>query len=107
MAAYTLVNGIIQEAHAGCVPKEGAEIFHLRSGGDLTPVTIVPDLKPGEGLLMRTDNFYVEPLEIQADYLKCTDAKHWLIYLALRHIERARYIDDRLWVLAEIMEEII
>ena len=54
---------------------------------------------------MCTEGFYVEPLEIQVDFLKVVDAKRWLKYMVLRHIERARYIDDRLWVLAEIMEE--
>lgn len=105
MAAYYLENGKIQAAYAGYASREDVEIYHLSANGEITTKEIVPNLKPGEGLLMCTEGFYVEPLEIQVDFLKAADAERWIKYMALRHIERARYIDDRLWVLAEIMEE--
>ena len=105
MAAYYLENGKIQEAYAGYASREDVEIYHLSANGEITTKEIVPNLKPGEGLLMCTEGFYVESLEVQVDFLKVADAERWIKYMALRHIERARYIDDRLWVLAEIMEE--
>ena len=105
MAAYYLENGKIREAGGVDASREAVEIYHLNTNGEITAKESVPDLKPGEGLLMCTEGFYVESLEVQVDFLKAADAEHWLKYMALRHIERARYIDDRLWVLAEMMEE--
>jgi len=105
MAAYYLENGKIREADGVDASREAVEIYHLNANGEITAKGIVPDLNPGEGLLIHTEGFYVEPMEMQLDFLKAADAEQWLEYMALRHIERTRYIDDGLWVLAEMMEE--
>ena len=65
----------------------------------------LPVLAQGEGLFMHNEGFYVEPLEIQVDFLKSSDAKVWMEKMAIRHIDRVRYVDEALWALAEIREE--
>ena len=54
---------------------------------------------------MNTEGFYVEPLEIQVDFLKSPDSRVWLEKMMIRHIDRVRYVDETLWALAEIREE--
>lgn len=46
--------------------------------------------------------FYVEPVEMQVDFLKTADAASWLERLAVRHIDRVRCLDEELRVLAQI-----
>ena len=64
-----------------------------------------PPLQAGEGLVRYAGEFYVEPLEIQIEFLKADSAQKWLEALLLRHTERVRQIEETLWVLAE-MEEV-
>ena len=105
MAAYCLENGKVREACGGYASREYAGIYHMSANGEFRREEHIPVLKPGEGLLAHSEGFYVEPLEIQVDFLKASGAKRWLEYLALRHIDRVRYLDENLWVLAEIREE--
>lgn len=51
---------------------------------------------------MLDGELYVEPLEIQLEFLKAEDSRGWLEALVLRHTERVRRVDDGLWVLAGI-----
>ena len=53
---------------------------------------------------MYTGEFYIEPLEVQIEFLKASDAEKWLEALILRHTERVRQITDDLFVTAEIKE---
>lgn len=105
MAGYCLKDGILQELFeedtAGFEP---AAIFRLTEGGDMTELEAVPVLEAGEGLLMYTGDFYIEPLEVQIEFLKAADAETWLEALVLRHLDRVRQIPDGLWVMAEIKE---
>ena len=105
MDRYCLKNSKIQEVFeeepAGFEP---AAIFHLNADGGIQKVDQIPVLYSGEGLLMYTGEFYVEPLEIQIEFVKAADAGHWLRALVLRHTERVRQVADDLCVLAEIKE---
>ena len=53
---------------------------------------------------MYTGELYVEPLEIQIEFVKAASAEHWLEALILRHTERVRQVAEDLCVLAEIKE---
>ena len=64
-----------------------------------------PPLQAGEGILQYAGDFYVEPLEIQIEFLKADSAQKWLEALLLRHTDRVRQIEEKLWVLAA-MEEV-
>ncbi len=64
----------------------------------------VVTLKKGEGLIMYAGDFYVEPLEIQLEFLKADSARKWLEALVLRHTDRVRQVNDSLRVLAGIEE---
>lgn len=105
MARYCLKNGriheIYEEASAGFEP---AAIFHLDAEGAIKQVIQLPALSDGEGMLMYTGEFYVEPLEIQIEFVKADSAEHWLEALILRHTERIRQVAENLCILAEIKE---
>ena len=104
MAGYCLSHGIIQKTEE---PAEfqAAAIFHLAADGSVRKLSERPDLSEGEGLLIYAGDFYVEPLEIQIEFLKAESAERWLEALALRHVERVRQVADDLFVLAEFGEE--
>ena len=91
----------VEEAPAGQKP---AAVFHLTADGALREVSEMPPLKEGEGAVGYAGDFYVEPLEIQIEFLKAASARKWLEALILRHTDRVRQIEETLWVLAEIEE---
>lgn len=105
-AAYCLKDGRLQpagnEEPAGCSP---TVIYHLDARGMLREAEQIPDLEPGEGLLLYAGEFYVEPLEVQIDFIKADSARPWLEALVLRHVERLRGISETLFVWATIEEE--
>lgn len=105
MARYCLkdrkIHEVYEEASAGFEP---AGIFHLDADGGIEQVTQLPALSDGEGMLMYTGEFYVEPLEIQIEFVKAASVEHWLEALILRHTERVRQVAEDLCVLAEIKE---
>lgn len=86
------------------VGREPAACFHLAADGTLRAGSDLPPLQPGEGALRYAGDFYVEPLEIQIEFLKADSARDWLSGLLLRHTDRLRQLGDQLWVLAEIEE---
>ena len=98
-------NGKIQNTYeeetAGFEP---TALFHLAADGEIRPVSQPPALAEGEGVLMYTGEFYIEPLEIQVEFVKAASAEKWLEALILRHTERVRQVADSLTVLAEIKE---
>ena len=102
---YCFQSGRLQPGHeedtAGRVP---AAIFHLSADGALRTVAQAPPLQAGEGYVMYAGDFYVEPLEIQIEFLKAAGARKWLEALILRHTDRVRQVEEDLWVLAEIEE---
>lgn len=105
MAGYCLKDGRLQEKFEGdTAGLEPAAIFRLTQGGELTEPEEIPVLEAGEGLLMYAGDFYIDPLEVQIEFLKAVDARKWLEALVLRHMDRIRQITDGLWVVAEIKE---
>ena len=105
MARYCLkdrkIHEVYEEASAGFEP---AAIFHLAADGALREVSQRPPLQEGEGALLYAGDFYVEPLEIQIEFLKAANVRKWLEGLVLRHVDRVRQIGEDLRVLAEIEE---
>lgn len=100
---YCLKNGRLRAAfEEDAAAQEPTAIFHLAAGGALQKVSELPPLKEGEGFVMLDGELYVEPLEIQLEFLKAEDSRGWLEALVLRHTERVRRVDDGLWVLAGI-----
>ncbi len=91
----------VEEDTAG---QEPAAIFHLAADGALREVSQRPPLQEGEGALLYAGDFYVEPLEIQIEFLKAANVRKWLEGLVLRHVDRVRQIGEDLRVLAEIEE---
>lgn len=102
MTAYCLASGQLRQACAADTAREGGQIYHLTADGRITRQDVPPALQPGEGLLVCTEGFYVEPVEMQVDFLKAEDAAAWLEKMAVRHIDRVRCLDEELWVLAQI-----
>ena len=102
---YCLKCGKLQQAFeedaAGWQP---AAIFHLSADGALQEVSQMPPLEEGEGFVMYAGDFYVEPLEIQLEFLKADSARKWLEALVLRHTDRVRQVNDSLRGLAGIEE---
>lgn len=80
--------------------------------GHLSPVRgrqhaqprVLPVLAAGEGLLAYEGAFYIEPLEVQIEFLKAPDSEQWLKALLLRHAHRVRQVSEELFVIAEIKE---
>ena len=85
--------------------RDDVRIYHVSPEGKMEETETLPALTQGEGLFMHTEGFYVEPLEIQVDFLKSPDSRVWLEKMMIRHIDRVRYVDETLWALAEIREE--
>ena len=102
---YCLRHGRLAEAfEEDFADWEPAAIFHLTAEGALREASELPPLQEGEGFVMYAGDFYVEPLEIQIEFLKADNARKWLEALLLRHTDRVRGIEDDLWVLAGIEE---
>lgn len=104
MAAYCLKNGKIQQAPADAAGRELTAIFHLARDGSMTQPRALPVLSAGEGLLAYEGAFYIEPLEVQIEFLKAADSEKWLEALLLRHAHRVRQVSEELFVIAEIKE---
>lgn len=102
---YCLKYGRLQQAfEEDTAGQEPAAIFHLTAEGALREVSELPPLQEGEGFVMYAGDFYVEPLEIQIEFLKADNARKWLEALVLRHTDRVRGVGDDLWVLTGIEE---
>lgn len=105
MDRYCLKNSkiheVFEEEPSGFKPEA---IFHLSADGGIQKVDQIPVLYGGEGLLMYAGEFYVEPPEIQIEFVKAADSEHWIRALILRHTERVRQVADDLCILAEIKE---
>ena len=102
---YCLRYGRLQEApEKEPAGQEPAAIFHLTAEGALREVSELPPLQEGEGFVMYAGDFYVEPLEIQIEFLKADNARKWLEALVLRHTDRVRRVGDDLGVLTGIEE---
>ena len=84
----------VEEDTAG---QEPAAIFHLAADGALREVSQRPPLQEGEGALLYAGDFYVEPLEIQIEFLKAANVRKWLEGLVLRHVDRVRQIGENRW----------
>ena len=104
MAAYCLKNGKIQQPPADAAGRELTAIFHLSVDGSMTQPQVLPVLAAGEGLFAYEGAFYIEPLEVQIEFLKAADSEHWLEALLLRHAHRVRQVSEELFVFAEIKE---
>ena len=104
MAAYCLKSGKIQQAPADVAGRELTAIFHLLRDGSMAEPRALPLLAAGEGLLAYEGAFYIEPLEVQIEFLKATDSEQWLEALLLRHAHRVRQVQEELFVIAEIKE---
>ena len=102
---YCLKYGRLQETfEEDTAGQEPAAIFHLAADGTLRETSEMPALEGGEGFVMYAGDFYVEPLEIQIEFLKACNARKWLEALVLRHTDRVRQVGDGLWVLAGLEE---
>ena len=102
---YCLKYGRLQQAfEEDTAGQEPAAIFHLTAEGALREVSELPPLQEGEGFVMYAGDFYVEPLEIQIEFLKADNARKWLEALLLRHTDRVRGVGDDLWVVTGIEE---
>lgn len=105
MAAYCLKNGKIQESWENdTAGREMAAVFHLTADGEMTELHEIPVLSEGEGVLAYEGEFYIEPLEVQIEFLKAANAERWLEALILRHTDRVREVSGDLFVMSEIKE---
>lgn len=104
MAAYCFKNGSIQKAQCSGDSQNLTVIFHLSAEGAMVESRQLPELSEGEGCLAYRGTFYVEPLEVQIEFLKAANGKQWLEALLLRHVERVRQVSEDLFVMAEIKE---
>ena len=105
MNRYCLKDGKIQEAWGeDAASRELVAVFHLTVDGEIKALDELPTLSEGEGMLAYAGEFYIEPLEVQIEFLKATDAEKWLKALVFRHTERVRHISDDLFVIVEIKE---
>lgn len=105
MSVYCLKNGKIQKVWENdVVDREMAVVIHLTVDGDMTELHEIPVLSEGEGVLAYAGEFYIEPLEIQIEFLKAVNAKKWLEALVLRHADRVRQVSEELFAMAEIKE---
>ena len=95
MAGYCLKNGRIQEAWGeDAAGRELAAVFHLTADGEMKELHEFPALSEGEGALAYAGEFYIEPLEVQIEFLKAANAEKWLEALLLRHVDRVRQVSD-------------
>ena len=105
MEGYCLKDGRIREALGEAVAgREPEAVFYLTADGEVKELHEIPELSEGEGMLVYAGEFYIEPLEVQIEFLKAANAQKWLEALVLRHTERARNISADLFVMAEIKE---
>ena len=105
MTGYCLKNGMIQALQSeDTVSRELTAVFRLTRDGKMEALREIPVLADGEGVLAYAGEFYIEPLEVQIEFLKADHAKKWLEALLLRHIGRVRQISDDLFVMAVIKE---
>ena len=105
MAGYCLKNGRIQEAWGeDAAGRELVEFFHFTVCSQVEDSRQFPALSEGEGALAYAGEFYIEPLEVQIEFLKAANAEKWLEALVLRHTDRVRQVSGDLFVLAEIKE---
>lgn len=105
MSVYCLKNRKIQKVWENdVVDREMAVVIHLTVDGDMTELHEIPVLSEGEGVLAYAGEFYIEPLEIQIEFLKAVNAKKWLEALVLRHADRVRQVSEELFAMAEIKE---
>lgn len=105
MACYCLKNGTIREARReDAAGQEPAVVFRLTRDGEMEALHNIPALSEGEGVLAYAGEFYIEPLEVQIEFLKADHAKKWLEALVLRHVNRVRQVSEDLFVMAEIKE---
>ena len=103
MAGYCLKNGRIQEAWGeDAAGRELAAVFHLTADGEMKELHEFPALSEGEGALAYAGEFYIEPLEVQIEFLKAANAEKWLEALLLRHVDRVRQVSEELFFIAEI-----
>ena len=97
MTGYCLKNGTIQTLQGeDAVSRELTVVFHLT----MEELREIPVLSEGEGVLAYAGEFYIEPLEVQIEFLKAVNAEKWLEALILRHTDRVRQISDDLFVMA-------
>lgn len=103
MARYYLENRTLHDADdkdlIGPIPDQ---ILHLEADGTVREVSQMPILEAGEGLLMYKGEFYIEPLEVEIEFIKAVNAEKWLEGLLSRHVERVREFAESLWVLTEM-----
>ena len=77
MAGYCLKNGRIQEAWGeDAAGRELAAVFHLTADGEMKELHEFPALSEGEGALAYAGEFYIEPLEVQIEFLKAAMRKN-------------------------------
>ena len=101
MTGYCLKNGTIQRLQdEDAVSRELTVVFHLTRDGKMEELREIPVLAEGEGVLAYAGEFYIEPLEVQIEFLKAVNAEKWLEALILRHADRVRQISDVLFVMA-------
>lgn len=106
MAGCYLKNGKIRETWGeDGADREFAAVFHLNANGEIKELSQFPALSEGEGALAYTGEFYIEPLEVQIEFLKAANAEKWLEALVLRHVDRVRQVSEDLFVMA-VMEEV-
>lgn len=84
--------------------RELTAVFLLTADGSIKELRELPTLTEGEGALAYVGAFYIEPLEIQIEFLKASSAEQWLEALVLRHTERVRQVSEDLFVMAELRE---
>lgn len=105
MAGYCLKDGKVREAwEEDAAGQELAAVFHLTAQGEMRQLEQWPALAEGEGALAYAGEFYVEPLEVQIEFLKAANGEAWLKALLLRHVQRVRQVSGDLFVAAEIKE---
>ena len=105
MAGYCLKDGKVREAwEEDAAGRELAAVFHLTADGEMKELHEFPALSEGEGALAYAGEFYVEPLEVQIEFLKAANGEAWLKALLLRHVQRVRQVSGDLFVAAEIKE---
>ena len=103
MAGYCLKDGKVREAwEEDAAGRELAAVFHLTAQGEMRQLEQWPALAEGEGALAYAGEFYIEPLEVQIEFLKAANAEKWLEALLLRHVDRVRQVSEELFVIAEI-----
>ncbi len=79
-------------------------ILRFSSEGDIAEEREIPVLESGEGLLLYAGELYVEPLEMQIEYIKAQNAEKWLQGILKRHVDRVHQLDATLFVLTEMKE---